>query len=80
MVNIERLLERYLEEKGIDALKIDTDIFDCCVSRIEEEFNEFVKENFKKIASDWVFTLIEQELDEHPEWKLKEQEIRNENK
>ena len=69
-MNIEHLLERYLEKKGINSEKIPEDKFNLVVGRIEDDFDTFIEDRFDEIASEWVFLEIEQELEEHPEWKL----------
>ena len=69
-MDIEYLLEKYLEKKGINPEKVDEDLFNNVVSRIEDTIEDFIRDDFNKFAEDWAFE-IEQELPEHPEWKLK---------
>lgn len=70
MVDIEHLLEKWLEKQGIDSSKVNEDLFDEVVGRIEDEADEFIIDNFHKLTEDWGFMIITQELSEHPEWKL----------
>lgn len=72
-MNVDFLLEKYLETKGIDPDKVDEDLFSTVVSRIEDDIDEYVREEvFEKFAEEWVYLEIEQKLEDHPEWKLKE--------
>jgi hypothetical protein len=72
MIDFDNLLEIYLEKKGIDFHKVDDRVISKVVSRIEDDAEEYIKEEvFDKIADDWVYLEIIQELEKHPEWKLK---------
>lgn len=70
-MNVEFMLESWLEKKGIDAEKVDEHLFDQVVNRMDDDIDDFVRDNFDKFIDNWGF-LIEQELPEHPEWKLTE--------
>ena len=71
-MNIEFELERYLEKIGVDYEKVPEDIFSTIVSRIEEDIDDYMSDKFDIIAKEWVWLEIEQDLDEHPEWKIKQ--------
>jgi len=69
---IENLVEEWCEKKGIDFEKIPKNIIDKIIYMIEEDINNFIEDKGIDIAKEWCWMYIEQELGEHPEWKIKQ--------
>ncbi len=70
-MNIDGMLEKWCEKKGIDVMKIPEEIWNTTINRIEDDIDEFIDEKSDQFVDEWAFLNIEQELPEHPEWKLK---------
>lgn len=70
-MNVDLMLEDWCKKKGIDTKKIPEDIWNLTISRIEDDIEEFIKSKSGKFVDEWAWINIEQELSEHPEWKLK---------
>ena len=75
MIDIDNLLEKWCDKKGINSERIPHDIWNTVTNRTENDIEEFLKEKNEEIdfVNEWAWLEIEQNLDEHPEWKLKEQ-------
>jgi len=78
MVNIEIMIENWCEEKRIDIDKIPDEILRQTENRIDDDFDNFLREKGKKIVDEWCWMFIEQELEDNPEWKIKELEEKGE--
>lgn len=72
-MDVDNLLEKWCKKKGLDPEKIPQNIWDTVVSRTEGDIEEFLEsENEDKhFIDEWAWMEIEQNLEEHPEWKLK---------
>ena len=66
------MLENWCERNGIDASKVDERLFDQIVGMMEQEIDDFVEDNKDKLLANHTF-LITQELEEHPEWRKKDE-------
>lgn len=81
-MNVDYLLEKWCEKKGIDCEKIPEDIWNETVSRTEDDIEEYIREEGDTFVNEWAWLNIEQNLDEHPEWKCqknKQEKMENEN-
>jgi len=69
-MNVDNFLEKWCERKGINPEKIPDKIWDETVGRIEDDIEEFIQEKSQEMVKEWAFLNIEQNLSEHPEWKV----------
>ena len=73
MIDGDYFLEKWCEKKGIDIDKVPQKILNTVVSRTEDDINDFIKEKNEEMdfINEWAWLEIEQNLEEHPEWRIK---------